>query len=71
MPTLRVVDRDAKDVVYREDIAQNRHIPQRDNHIWVPENGDVAFRVHGVEHDYEAETVTLICARMEKKRFYE
>lgn len=71
MPTLRIVDRDEQDIVYTTDVAATDVIPRQNDHVWVPENGDVAYRVYGVEHDFETNEITVIAQRMEKTRFYE
>lgn len=71
MTDFRVVDNDADTVVYTTTLGAEDRVPPTGAHIWVPENGETAYRVLGVEHDFEADVITAICKPMPKDRFYQ
>lgn len=41
--------------------AKSEHVPNKGDHVWVPENGDVAYFVSNVQYDYDINEIRLMC----------
>lgn len=69
MPEVVVIDVDADTEVDRFVLSSDMPVPSRGDHTWVDGNGDVAYWVHGVEHDFRNDEVRLMCEPVGEKEF--
>jgi len=55
-----VVNTESEALVHQFNASQEV-IPAEGDHVWVPDNGDVAYQVNSRQFDYAANEVRLLC----------
>lgn len=67
MVDLVIIDQETEKEIDRFAYTQNHPAPQATNHVWVTGNGDQAYVVQGVEHDFRNDEVRVICEKAPNK----
>lgn len=55
-----VINTKSENVVHEFNASQEI-VPAHGDHVWVPDNGDIAYQVNSRQFDYAANKVRLLC----------